>query len=110
MTNKVLGLLLMFVLVIASCVTDPVDITDDCEVNDIGDLTIVNETSGTDAVPMDIYINSTFTGTTLSPGAEFYAGALAPGAYEIEGRSTTVSFVKNVTLIQCDDLFVLLGN
>lgn len=110
MNNKVLGLLLMFVLIIASCVADPDDIPDPCASNDTGDLTIVNETSGTDAVPMDIFINGQSTGTTLSPGAEFYAGALAPGSYEIEGVSTTVSFVKNVTLLQCDDLFVLLGN
>jgi len=110
MNNKILGLLLMFVLVIASCVTDPGEIIDDCVTNDTGDLSIVNETSGVDAVPMDLYINGTFTGVTLSPGAEHYEGALAPGAYEIEGRSTTVSFVKNVNLLQCDDLFVLLGN
>ena len=45
MTNKVLGLLLMFVLVIASCVTDPVDITDDCEINDIGDIYAPNHCS-----------------------------------------------------------------
>lgn len=109
MHNKILGLLLMFVLVIASC-TEDVDIPDPCTENDTGDLTIVNETSGTDAVPMDIFINGQATGTTLSPGAEFYAGALEPGSYEIEGISTTVSFVKTVTLLQCDDLFVLLGN
>lgn len=111
MNNKILGLLLMFVLIIASCAED-VDIPDPCTENDTGDLTVVNETSGIDAVPLDLFINNNFTGETLSPGEEFYVGALAPGAYEIRGESSsqTVEFTKNVTLLQCDDLFVLLGN
>ena len=109
MNNKILGLLLMFVLIIASCVED-VDIPDPCTTNDTGDLTIVNETSGQDAVPMRIFINTVDTEVDLAPGAEFYAGALEPDTYEIEGRATTKSFIKDVTLLQCDDLFVLLGN
>jgi hypothetical protein len=109
MNNKILGLLLMFVLVIASC-TEDVDIPDPCATNDTGDLTVVNQTSGSDAVPLRIKINGNDTTVELAPGAEFYAGALEPGSYEIEGTSGTVQFIKTVTLLQCDDLFVSLGN
>lgn len=111
MRNTVLGLLTLVVLFIASCVTDP-GIQDTCETDNTGDLTVVNATSGVDGIPMDIYINGIFTGAVISPGGEHYEGALAVGAYEVEGRASngTVTFIKNINLLQCDDLFVQLGN
>jgi hypothetical protein len=108
MSNKILGLVFIVVLFIASCVADP-NIEDPCVTDDTGDLTIVNATSGVNGVPLEIYINGTFTGTTLSPGGELYEGQLGTGSYSIEGRSSTVSFNKTVQLLQCDDLFVQLG-
>jgi|AntRauTorckE5430_2_1112549.scaffolds.fasta_scaffold12801_2 hypothetical protein len=109
MKNKVLGLLTILVLFIGSCVIDP-GVTDTCVDENTGDLTVVNRTSGVDGVPMEIYINGIFTGAIISPGAEHYEGALAAGTYEIEGRSGAVTFLKEVSLLQCDDLFVQLGN
>lgn len=111
MRNKVLGLLTILVLFIGSCVTDP-GVTDTCVAENTGDLTIVNATSGVDGVPMEIYINGIFTGATISPGGQHYEGALAVGTYELEGRASsgTVTFLKTVSLLQCDDLFVELGN
>ncbi len=111
MRNTILGLFTLVVLFIASCGTDP-QIDDTCITDNTGDLTIVNATSGVNGVPMQIYINNLFTGATISPGGEHYEGALAVGAYEIEGRDPngTVTFIKNINLLQCDDLFVELGN
>jgi hypothetical protein len=111
MRNKVLGLLTVLVLFIGSCVTDP-GVTDTCVAENTGDLTVVNATSGVDGIPMGIYINGIFTGATISPGGKHYEGALAVGSYEIEGResSGTSIFLKNINLLQCNDLFVELGN
>lgn len=112
MRNKVLGLLTVLVLFIGSCVTDPGVNTDTCVAENTGDLTIVNATSGVDGIPMGIYINGIFTGATISPGGQHYEGALAVGTYQIEGRESSGAsiFLKEVTLLQCDDLFVELGN
>lgn len=111
MRNTILGLLTLVILFIASCVTDP-DVSDPCSTENTGDLTVVNVTSGVDGISMDIYINGIFTGATISPAGEHYEGALAVGTYEIEGRDPngTVTFIKTVSLLQCDDLFVQLGN
>lgn len=110
MRNTVLGFLTLLVLFVASCVVDP-GVDDPCLTENTGDLTIVNATSGVDGVPMDIYINGIFTGATISPGGEHYEGALAVDTYEVEGRDPngTVTFIKTVSLLQCDDLFVQLG-
>ena len=111
MRNKVLGLLTVLVLFIGSCVTDP-GVPDPCSTENTGDLTIVNATSGVDGVPMEIYINGIFTGATISPGGQHYEGSLGVDTYEIEGRASNgiVKFLKTVSLLQCDDLFVELGN
>ncbi|NJN78513.1 MAG: hypothetical protein HC803_09500 [Saprospiraceae bacterium] len=111
MKNKVLGLLTILVLLIGSCVTDP-GVADPCSTENTGDLTIVNATSGVNGIPMDIYINTHFTGATISPGGQHYEGSLAVGTYEIEGRDSngTVTFIKTINLLQCEDLFVELGN
>ena len=111
MRNTVLGLLTLVVLFIASCVTDP-GAPDSCETENTGDLTLVNVTSGVSGIPMDIYINGIFTGATISPGGEHYEGALAVGDYTVEGRNTngSVTFLKNISLLKCDNLFVELGN
>ncbi|MFT5834154.1 MAG: hypothetical protein ACI97N_001788 [Cognaticolwellia sp.] len=111
MRNKVLGLLTVLVLFIGSCVVDP-GVTDTCIAENTGDLTIVNATSGVDGVGLEIYINGIFTGATISPGGQHYEGALGVDIYEVEGRASsgTVQFLKSVSLLQCDDLFVELGN
>lgn len=111
MRNTVLGFLAFFVLFIASCVVDP-GVDDSCIADNTGDLTIENSTSGVDGVPLDIYINGNGPVETLSPGAQRYEGALAVGDYTVEGidPNGTVAFLKEVTLLQCDDLFVRLGN
>lgn len=111
MRNTVLGFLAVFVLFVSSCVVDG-GVEDPCLTENTGDLTIVNATSGVDGVPMDIYINGFAVGVTLSPGGQHYEGALAVDTYEVEGRDPngTVTFIKTVNLLQCDDLFVELGN
>lgn len=109
MRNIILGFLTLTVLFISSCVTDPV-VEDLCLTENTGDLTIVNATSGVDGVPMDIFINNFNIQVQLAPGAQHYEGALAPGEYIIEGRSSSADFIKQITLEQCDDLFVELGD
>lgn len=111
MKGKILSLLLLVMLFIASCGDDG-GAVDTCEADQAGDLTITNATSGVDGIAMDIYINGNFTGVTVSPGGQHFESQLAAGQYEVEGRdpNNTVTFIKDINLLICDDLEVLLGN
>ncbi|MFK7950922.1 MAG: hypothetical protein AB8G11_25305 [Saprospiraceae bacterium] len=108
MKNVVLGFLMLLMLFITSCVTDS-DFADFCLENNTGSLTIINATSGTDGIPMEVYINGIFTGVTIEAGEEYYENELSVGTYEIEGfyqNGMIVTYTKVVYLSQCDDLTV----
>lgn len=106
MRNVALGFLMFLVLFVASCVI--IDEDDPCFIDETGDLIIVNSTSIADSIPMDIYINSIFTGATIEPEGEYYEGQLPLGTYEIEGRNRSGMTItsKTVYLSVCDELIV----
>lgn len=113
MRNKILSFLLIATLFIAACGGDGGGgVIDTCEEDQTGNLTIENTTSGVDGVSLDILINGNFTGATIAPGGQHFEPELAVGQYEVSGvdPNNTVTFIKDINLLVCDDLVVSLGN
>ncbi len=112
MRNKILSFLLIATLFIAACGGDGGEIIDTCEQDQTGNITVENATSGIDGVSLDIFINGNFTGATIPPGGQHFEPELAVGTYEISGvdPNNTVTFIKDINLVVCDDVVVLLGN
>ena len=109
MKRKIYALLMVLSIIVVSC--GEVEVTDPCETDNTGFMTVINGTSGTDAIGMDVLIDGNYI-VTISPGGSTDLIELDVDSYTVTGEASdkTRSWPKDVTITQCTELVITLGN
>jgi len=102
------GLCLLNTLLLTSCATTEVALTDICAEENFSFITIENSTND---ASMDFYIDGAYL-ITVAPGGQYFIENVKPGDHEIEGKESNGFriWIKDLEIDNsCEDIFIALG-
>ncbi len=108
MRNLSFGLILLNTLLLTSCATTEIALTDICAEEDFSFITIENSTND---ASMDFYIDGSYL-VTVAPGGQYFIESVKPGNHEIEGRESNGFriWIRDLKIENaCEDIFIALG-